>query len=457
MKKEYLKMIAVLPLAAVLVSCGRVTIDPNDYLNVEFDGLDTVASADYEIDYEKMVMDNLKAFGIKDKDDEHDIERAVRKLKKYLSGELDEDEELSNGDKITFEWNEDDIERLEKKYNIKLKISDKTIEVKDLEVPKEFDPFDYITLNYSGVGPDANLSIEVDEDIPVSGLGFYADKSYGLSNGDKITITFGSSYYDEDEILEYCFREKCKPTELKKEFKVEGVQSYVEKIDDIEKSAYDKMDKYALDKFNELADTWEDKKLKDAELVGVDLLVPKNPSVFTPHNALCYVYKVTVNAPEGDKEEEKTEPATEAEKVTATETTTTKAEEKKDDKTTTTAADDKKSDENTTTTAEKSEDKEKTTEAKKDEKKDDKKDGSKFEYYYFTVFENVVTPDNKKDSEYPASYVRVPDYYTFFGSISGDAFMKGDVVYEGYETLDALKKALEEKYPDSKFETNIKK
>ena len=102
MKKEYLKMIAVLPLAAVLVSCGRVTIDPNDYLNVEFDGLDTVASADYEIDYEKMVMDNLKAFGIKDKDDEHDIERAVRKLKKYLSGELDEDEELSNGDKITF-------------------------------------------------------------------------------------------------------------------------------------------------------------------------------------------------------------------------------------------------------------------------------------------------------------------------------------------------------------------
>ena len=109
MKKEYLKMIAVLPLAAVLVSCGRVTIDPNDYLNVEFDGLDTVASADYEIDYEKMVMDNLKAFGIKDKDDEHDIERAVRKLKKYLSGELDEDEELSNGDKITFEWNEDDI------------------------------------------------------------------------------------------------------------------------------------------------------------------------------------------------------------------------------------------------------------------------------------------------------------------------------------------------------------
>ena len=457
MKKSIMKAMAVLPLAAVLVSCGRATIDPNDYLEVKYDGLDTAARASFTVDYEQMVKDNLKAFGIKDEDDDHDIERAASKLQKYLGGELDKTKQLSNGDTITFEWDDDKVEKLEKKYKIKLKVEDKSIIVKDLEEAKEFDPFEYITLEYSGVGPDAYAKIKVDSDFPVSYNYFKVTPSSGLSNGDKVKVTFGSSSSDTDYIKEECFEEGYLPTLFEKEFKVDGVQSYISKIDDVEKASYDRMDKYARSEFDKLVKTWEKKKLQDIELVGVNLYTPKDKNAYWGKNALCFVYKVTTNKPEGfkdDKEEEKaTEAATEAKTEAATEaaaeaeTTAAKAEEAakaEDAKTTTTTAKDDKKSETTTTTA------------KADDKKDDKKtDKDTYEYYYFTSFVNVLTPDNK-DKDYPASNVQKPEYFNFFG-VSGDAFVKGNVLFEGFETLDDLNKAMESKYPSSKCETNIKK
>lgn len=454
MKTNFLKALTVLPLAAVLVSCGRAAIDPNDYLEVKYDGLDTVARANATVDYKQMVMDNLKAFGIKDEDDDHDIDRAVSKLKKYLGGELDKTSQLSNGDTIIFEWDDDKVEKLEKKYKIKLKVTDKEIKVTDLEEAKEFNPFDYITLEYNGVGPDAYAKVKVDSSLPVSYDYFKVTPSSGLSNGDKVTVTFGSSKSDEEYIKEDCFRQGYVPTLFEKEFKVEGVQSYVKKIDEVEKASYDRMDKYARKEFDKLADSWEKKKLKDIELIGVNLYTPKDENAYWGKNALCFVYKVTTNKPEGfkdDKEEEKTteaptEAATEAK--TEAETTTAKAEEAtkaEDEKTTTTTAKDDKKSETTTTTA------------KADDKKDDKKaDKDSYTYYYFTSFVNVLTPDTNKDKEYPASNVQKPEYINFFG-VSGDAFVKGNVLFEGFETLDDLNKAMETKYPKSKCETNIKK
>lgn len=441
-------MAAVLPLAAVLVGCGRVTIDPNDYLEVKFDGMDSVAKAAYSVDYEKMVTDNLKAFGIKSKKDDHDIERAVKKLKKYLGGELDETRNLSNGDKITFKWDDDDINKLEKKYKIKLKVSDKTIEVTDLEVPKEFDPFEYMTVEYSGIGENATMRISTNNDIPVKGLSFYADNTYGVKNGDKVTVTFGPSYYDESEIMDVCFEYGYKPTKLKKEITVEGIPTYVAKISEIEKASYDRMDKTALDRFKEQADEWDDKTLVDVELAGVDLY--SDIDSYYTNNALCYIYKVTAKNPEAGKEEEKKdeekkEEATEAENTTAAEETATKADEKKEEAAATT--DEKKKDEAAETT--KADDKQTTTEPKKE----DKKNKDTFVYYYFTIFENVVTPDN---SDSPNVRTVYPNYSSFFG-LSGDAFKKGDVIFEGYETLDKLRAAIKEDYPDAKFETNIKK
>ena len=430
--KKNLKAIAVLPIAAVLlVGCGEATINPNDYLKVEFNGMDTIATADYEIDYEKMVTDNLKAFGIKSKKDDHAIERAVKKLQKYLGGELDKTSSLSNGDEIVFEWDDDDVEKLENKYKIKLKLSDKTITVKDLEEAKKFDPFEYLDITYSGVGPDGQLSMDYDK-LPVDYISFYADKSYGLSNGDKVTVTFG---YDEDDTKDECFRQGYVPEKFEKEFTVEGLQQYVTKISEIEKKSYDKMDKYAQDRFMEdVEDNWEKKKLEDIELLGVNLYIPKEEN-YSMKNALCYVYKVTTTLTKeaGGEEEEPTteaatEKATEAATTTAEGATTTKAGETATEATTEKAT-------------------EKPTEAAKK--------GEKV-YYYFAWYQNVLSPGND-DSDYDASSYNEPSYSNFFG-VSGDAFAIDDVLYVGYENLDDLYKAVEDKfYYECKKETNIKK
>ena len=436
--KKNLKAIAVLPVAAILlVGCGEATINPNDYLKVEFEGMDTIATADYEIDYEKMVTDNLKAFGIKSKKDDHAIERAVKKLQKYLGGELDKTSSLSNGDEIVFEWDDDDIEKLENKYKIKLKISDKTITVKDLEEAKKFDPFEYLDITYSGVGPDGQISLDYDK-LPVDYISFYADPSYGLSNGDKVKVTFG---YDEDDTKEECFRQGYIPESFEKEYTVEGLQQYVSKISEIEKKSYDKMDKYAQDRFmDDVENNWEKKDLKDIELLGVNLYIPKEEN-YSMKNALCYVYKVTTTLRNGGGEEE---PATEAATTTAekTEAPTTTAAEKKEEGATTTAKDGEKATEAATEAAT-----EKATEAAKK--------GEKV-YYYFAWYQNVLSPGNE-DSDYDASSYNEPSYSNFFG-VSGDAFAIDGVLYVGYENLDDLYKAVEDKfYYECKKETNIKK
>ena len=45
----------------------------------------------------------------------------------------------------------------------------------------------------------------------------------------------------------------------------------------------------------------------------------------------------------------------------------------------------------------------------------------------------------------------------FFGEIYGDGFKKGNVVFDGFETLDKLRDSIKEDYKDAKFETDIKK
>ena len=387
-----------------------------------------------------MVTDNLKAFGIKSKKDDHAIERAAGKLEKYLSGELDKSSNLSNGDEIVFEWDDDDVEKLEKKYKIKLKVSDKTITVKDLDEPKKFDPFDYLDVSFTGVGPDGQIQLDY-SDLPVEYVSFYADPSYGLSNGDKVKVTFG---YSEDSAKDECFSQGYMPENYEKEYTVEGLQQYVTKISEVEKKSYDKMDKYAQDRFMEdVEDNWENKELKDIELLGVNLYVPKEES-YSMKNALCYVYKVTTTLKGEEKKDE--EPTTEAATTTAeaaTEAPTTTAEEKKDEGTTTAKADEKKEEATEATTE------------KKDDKKEEAKKGEKV-YYYFAYYQNVLSPGDP-DKDYDAQSYNEPSYSNFFG-VSGDAFAIDGVLYVGYENLDDLYKAVEDKfYYECKVETNIKK
>jgi hypothetical protein len=295
LKDNILKLAVTLLAAAALVSCGRVVIDPNDYLEYSFSGLDTAASADFDIDFQKMVADNPKAFGVKDESSRKAAERAVSELEKYLCGAPDRSDMLSNGDIISFEWNRDNIGKLEESFRIRLDVTDKEIVVDGLEEAVPFDPFDYIGFNYSGVEPDGELVLST-EDMPVKNIPVSAEPCSGLSNGDKVKIRFGSG--TEDGIAADCFGQGYIPECFEKTYNVVGLPVYVKNLGDVDRASYEKMDGLAQAGLRQLAEEWEDKKLGGMELLGAELYTPAEDTAKWGRNALCFVYRMTAELTE---------------------------------------------------------------------------------------------------------------------------------------------------------------
>ncbi len=383
MKKNILKLAVPLIAATFLVSCGRNDIDPNNYLKLHFNGLDTAASANFNIDYEKIVTDNLRAFGIKSSDDNDSIHRAAEKLEENLGGTPDKASMLSNGDVITFHWDKSGVEELEHTYKIKFTITDKLITVSNLKEADHFDPFDFLTIEYSGVEPNGELILNAD-DLPVMDVPFTARHTSGLSNGDRIKIHFGNS--SQKETTERCFMQGFVPDCFEKTYIVSGVPVYVKQLSDIGKESYEKMNDYAQEELKKLGESWNDKKLCDVKLLGAELYTPADIGVKWGNNALCFVYKVTSDIKSGDNS---------------------------------------------------------------------KKHGENLDYYYFTYYLNVFTPDKNKSGEFSAEKVVFPSYSQFYDAIYGDAFKVGDVICEGYQTLDELRKTMADCFDNSIYETNI--
>lgn len=288
--KNISKLLVVLPMAALITGCGRATIDANDYLEITIDGYDTVAQASYSIDYDKMIEDNAEAFGLDDKSEFETLGLEVL-MEEHLDGELNKTSELKNGDEVVFKWDDNAASSIEEKYKVKIKMSDEKIEVKDLEEAQKFDPFEYVNVVFDGISPNGTVNIESKPGIPVSGIMFSTDNQRNLSNGDKIKITFGGANCADD-----CFRQGYIPEATEKEYTVEGLASYVQKIEEVPKDAYDKMDAHAQDVMKaHVAESWADKEgLKEMKLIGNYMLTPKDNSISTnANNYLYFIYKMT--------------------------------------------------------------------------------------------------------------------------------------------------------------------
>ena len=386
MTGKIIMLLAVLSAAVMLTGCGRAKIDPNDYLELRFSGLDTAAAASCCIDYRKMVTDNLRAFGIKSPDDVMGISRAEDELRECLGGAPDRDLMLSNGDIVTFAWDRGELERLEKEYRIRLCVSDKEVTVRGLDQAKRFDPFDFLDVGFLGTEPEGEVNLV--SRLPVRDIVFSADRFGGLSNGDRIKVSFGSG--SEEQIKEECFAQGFVPLCFEKEYTVSGLGRFVKKLRDIDSASYKKMDRFAQEELEKLSGAWTDKKLEGAKLLGAELYTPAEGEAKWGRNALCYVYEVTAEICGSKPKDSKT----------------------------------------------------------------DKKESIK--YYYFTYFLNVYVPDSGGDSPFPAECAGFPSYSEFYTSIYGDAFKAGDVVFEGFRTLDELDTAMADRFAGSVCETDIK-
>lgn len=261
MNKKLLTWIGVGVGAVVLVlvfllvwTNRRVTINLNDYLQVDYSGYNSSGDAEVSLNETKFKKDHpklkLTSGGQKEldkvweeEDDEDDelFGQGKNFVKKHTTSvflllfdmdeyaELDKSSELSNGDTISVTWDPEGIfaslKEYEEVFKVKFKYSDTTLTVEGLEEPEKVDVFEGLTLEFSGTEPEGEAYAydEGDHDWYVS---FDVEPSEGLSNGDKVTVT--ADWTDSDTELYGVM-----PETLTKEYTVEGLDSRVASFEDI--------------------------------------------------------------------------------------------------------------------------------------------------------------------------------------------------------------------------------
>lgn len=168
----------------LITGCGSAE-DLSDYVEVSFSGVDTMGTANYEVNEEKLFKE------IFDYDDETDFtddetEEEMENLGDAYKINMDKDEGLSNGDKVKVTISVDD------EKTDKIKGGEKEVTVADLEEPKILtseDVEENLVVNFNGASGKGSSQIDnTFGDSPLSELDFEVENDGELENGDQAKV-----------------------------------------------------------------------------------------------------------------------------------------------------------------------------------------------------------------------------------------------------------------------------
>ena len=277
----------VVTLAGALLSftaCGGKSVNLNDYVKVEYAGYDGFGTAQASIDYDK-----LKSDGSID-------EKTIAAVGMVANGSFDKADGLFNGDKIKYTWDidKDKLKSVKKNYGINLKCKDFSEKVEGLKDPSEFDVNDILDIKYEGAAPNAKLNIS----SKVDGFKVTADKTDGLSNGDEITLTIDASDPTYTTFEEVCGQNNLPVFDTTIKYKVEGVPSLVQSLDEISDNMKAAIKKAADEKREAFVESLNkddhNRNIESMQLIGA--------SVFENYdsNVLVLFYEIHWGAPDAD-------------------------------------------------------------------------------------------------------------------------------------------------------------
>lgn len=299
--KALIGIVAVAAIAVVLffVLFSKPTINMNKYVEVEFDGYEGIGTVHVTIDWEQIEKDygNKLKVGKLSKEEKSALglfgidqdEIAIILLKEGIDYSVDRNSGLSNGDRVSFEW---DIEadKLEEYLKVKIKAVDKEYTVKNLEEIDLFNPFEYVTVSFTGTSPNGSAEVKKDSNQEMMNyINVLVSKDSNLSNGDKITVTTSIS------ISESNFANKfgCLPSETEKEYEVSGLPGYITATSEIPEETMAKMKKQSEDTIlGSTADWNPESKLSSVEYIGNYFITPKVMGSSGVYNKIYLVYKV---------------------------------------------------------------------------------------------------------------------------------------------------------------------
>lgn len=233
--KKLLPLVIIIAVLAVLASVvilnRKTTIDMKDYVQVSFQGMNTVGTADVDVDW--MSLDN-KALA----DSGNFLGDSVL-LEAAMKVDATPTEGLSNGDTVTVSvsCDESTAERL------KLKFVNTSVDytVSGLPDGVETDVFADLSVTFDGIAPGGTVSLKNNStDDFVKGVSFSADPSNGLSNGDTVTVT---AHYNEQNAVDQL---RVVP-ETTKTYTVSGLDAYVSSYDQLDQDTIDQLTQQSKD------------------------------------------------------------------------------------------------------------------------------------------------------------------------------------------------------------------
>ncbi len=311
------KVLAPIAAVAVVAAGGWAfanrtpTIDVSKYMTLSADGYNTVGKLNISFDTEKLEKDYGKQITTRFKkqmknlkDDTFGLSSLTASLydgyeadlfaETCATGSADKTKGLSNGDVVTYTW-DDNSDEAEEAFGVKVKYTDITYTVSGLASVNTFDAFDGVDVEFSGISPDGRATVNsLPTAAEAQGLYYTLDENSGLSNGDTVTLTVHSNRDDFSDCID---KYGAMPQATEKTFTVEGLNEYVTSADTLSDSVLVSLQNQAEDVFKSYAAQRfsNGQTFKGMTYLGNYILTPKNKDSWGDKDRIVLAYQVTVH------------------------------------------------------------------------------------------------------------------------------------------------------------------
>mgnify|MGYP000816199722 FL=1 len=318
MKKHNPAKVLVSIAAVAVVAAGgwafanrTPTIDVSKYMTLSADGYNTVGKLNIDFDTDKLEQDYGKQITTRFKkqmknlkDDTFGLSSLTASLydgyeadlfaETCATGSADKTKGLSNGDVVTYTW-DDNSDEAEEAFGVKVKYTDITYTVSGLASVNTFDAFDGVDVEFSGISPDGRATVNsLPTAAEAQGLYYTLDENSGLSNGDTVTLTVHSNRDDFSDCID---KYGAMPQATEKTFTVEGLNEYVTSADTLSDSVLVSLQNQAEDVFKSYAAQRfsNGQTFKGMTYLGNYILTPKDKDSWGDKDRIVLAYQVTVH------------------------------------------------------------------------------------------------------------------------------------------------------------------
>ncbi len=316
-KRNPAKVLVSIAAVAVVAAGGWAfanrtpTIDVSKYMTLSVDGYNTVGKLNIDFDTEKLEQDYGKQITTRFKkqmknlkDDTFGLSSLTASLydgyeadlfaETCATGSADKTKGLSNGDVVTYTW-DDNSDEAEEAFGVKVKYTDITYTVSGLASVNTFDAFDGVDVEFSGISPDGRATVNsLPTAAEAQGLYYTLDENSGLSNGDTVTLTVHSNRDDFSDCID---KYGAMPQATEKTFTVEGLNEYVTSADTLSDSVLVSLQNQAEDVFKSYAAQRfsNGQTFKGMTYLGNYILTPKDKDSWGDKDRIVLAYQVTVH------------------------------------------------------------------------------------------------------------------------------------------------------------------